>query len=130
MLFKQKLPIKKELAELYSINLAKTKTLEEKLTSKNIEIKKMKSVFQNTIDELKAKISREREELASANHELQQEIKALQEEIEKRGKTNLLLTRELTRMKEEINLIKKENEHLQKKSINYYLQKLMKKNRD
>lgn len=90
----------------------------------------MKSVFQNTIDELKAKISREREELASANHELQQEIKALQEEIEKRGKTNLLLTRELTRMKEEINLIKKENEHLQKKSINYYLQKLMKKNRD
>ena len=54
----------------------------------------------------------------------------MQEEIEKRGKTNLLLTRELTRMKEEINLIKKENEHLQKKSINYYLQKLMKKNRD
>ncbi|HHT46424.1 MAG TPA: hypothetical protein GX004_03910 [Firmicutes bacterium] len=129
--FKQKIAHqKKELAELYSINLAKTKTLEEKLTSKNIEIKKMKSVFQNTIDELKAKISREREELASANHELQQEIKALQEEIEKRGKTNLLLTRELTRMKEEINLIKKENEHLQKKSINYYLQKLMKKNRD
>ena len=120
---------KKELAELYSINLAKTKTLQEKLASKNIEITKIKNVFQNTIDELKAKISREREEMASANHELQQRIKALQEELEKREKNNLLLTMEITRLKKEINLIKKEYEHLQNKGINYYFKKLLRRDR-
>ena len=135
---KQKIDHQKiELADLYSINLAKTKTLQEKLTSKNIEITKMKKIFQNSIGELKVKISREREDLLSKNEELQQQIgelqqqiKALRAEIEKREKNNLLLTRELAKFKEEINLIKKENEYLQKKSITYYLKKLMKKNRD
>ena len=97
----------------------------------------MKKIFQNSIGELKVKISREREDLLSKNEELQQQIgelqqqiKALRAEIEKREKNNLLLTRELAKFKEEINLIKKENEYLQKKSITYYLKKLMKKTRD
>lgn len=96
----------KEFLKLYTAGLAQTESLGEKLAAKNMELKDVEKLLQQTLAELQERMQQQRKEIAT----LQAQCGALQKENEKLKKNNLIKAANLARLKKEVMHLTQENE--------------------